>query len=373
MKFYLIAGEASGDLHGSNLVAALKKLDAFTSFRGFGGDLMEQQGVKIVKHYRELAFMGFSDVLLHLNSIRRNFKLCREDIRKWKPDAVILIDYPGFNLRMAKFIHSQKIKVIYYISPQLWAWHESRVSIIKRYIDKMIVILPFEKEFFNRHNIDAAFAGHPLLDAIEQRKHSQSDLRFDNNVVALLPGSRKQEIKRMLPVMIKMIPLFPQHQFVIAGAPSIPESYYHRFGISQALLVFNKTYELIKNAKAAIVTSGTATLETALHSVPLMVCYKGNYWSYLIARQLIKVSYISLVNLIMNKRVVNELIQSEMNEQVMQQELGRLLNDLSYRDQMLNEFEQLKIKLGSAGASERAAHVIIEVMKGKKGNQQNDK
>lgn len=359
MKFYLIAGEASGDLHGAGLVHELKKKFTGAQFRGFGGDLMKAEGVHVTKHYSELAFMGFSDVLLNLRTILSNFKICKQEIEQWKPDAVILIDYPGFNLRMAEFIHRAGIKVIYYISPQLWAWHESRVKKIKQYVDLMLVILPFEKEFYVRHGMEVTFVGHPLLDAIE--KNNQTPIKLNKPVVALLPGSRKQEIARMLPVMLKMIPHFPQFEFVIAGAPSIPEQYYRPFIQNIPVkIIFNQTYPLLKEARAAIVTSGTATLETALHEVPLMVCYSGNAWSYFLARRLVKVKYISLVNLIADKPLVKELIQQDMNEQKMLDELSRILKEVEYRNQMLASFRDLKKQLGESGASARAASAISD-------------
>lgn len=364
MKFYLIAGEASGDLHGANLVHELKKKFSHALFRGFGGDLMQTEGVELVKHYRELAYMGFSEVLLNLPKIIRNFKICKQDIIQWKPDAVILIDYPGFNLRMAKFIRKAGIRVIYYISPQLWAWNESRVKIIKRDIDLMLVILPFEKEFYLKHGLNVTFVGHPLLDAVRKPKARSEPLPAGKPVVALLPGSRRQEIIRMLPVMLKMIPHFPDYDFVIACAPSVPQDLYHSLlKGSSAKMVYNRTYELLENAKAAIVTSGTATLETALHLVPFMVCYKGNSWSYHLARLLVKVRYISLVNLIAGKPIVKELIQQEMNERNMQQELNRLLHDEAYRSAMIENFIHLKSLLGDGGASQRAAEAIATLLK----------
>ncbi len=364
MKFYLIAGEASGDLHGANLVHELKKKFPDAQFRGFGGDLMKAEGVHLTKHYRELAFMGFSEVLLNLRTIVKNFKTCKQDILQFKPDAVILIDYPGFNLRMAEFIHGAGIKVIYYISPQLWAWNESRVKTIRKYVDLMLVILPFEKEFYANHGMEVTFVGHPLLDAIG--KNQSVPQKFDKPVVAHLPGSRKQEIKRMLPVMLKMIHHFPEYEFVIAGAPSVPESFYQSILKSQSVrIIFNQTYSLLKAAHAAIVTSGTATLETALHDVPLMVCYSGNSWSYHLAKRLVKVNYISLVNLIADKQIVKELIQQEMNEKNMREELERILKDEVYRNEMLRNFKHLKTLLGESGASRRAAEKIAEVMPGK--------
>ncbi len=354
MRIYLIAGEASGDLHGACLANELKRLYPGTVFRGFGGDRMHQAGVEIVRHYRQLNFMGFSEVLANIVSIGKNFYFCKRDILAWKPDAVILIDYPGFNLRMAPFIHRAGIKVIYYISPQLWAWHESRVKTIKRHVDHMVVILPFEKDFYARHGVKVTYVGHPLLDLIPEKP--ESTLVNGSPQIALLPGSRKQEIKRILPVMLQMISCFPQCRFVVAGLSSVPKSFYQSLMADYpAELVMDSTYELLRQSHAAIVTSGTATLETALHLVPMIVCYKGNRWSYAIARYLVRVPYISLVNLIAGKAVVTELIQEGMNEKRLKEALERLLYDESYRHDMRAAFRQLRQRLGEPGAAKRAA------------------
>jgi lipid-A-disaccharide synthase len=357
IKIYLIAGEASGDLHGACLVEEIRRLFPGALFRGFGGDRMHQAGVEIVRHYRQLDFMGFSEVLANIISIGKNFYFCRQDILTWKPDAVILIDYPGFNLRIAPFIHRAGIKVIYYISPQLWAWHEARVKTIRRYVDHMLVILPFENDFYARHGVQVTYVGHPLLDLIpEKRELLPADTRRQ---VALLPGSRRQEIERMLPVMLRMIPCFPQCRFVVAGLSSVAESFYRSLmGDYPAELVMDGTYEVLSRSHAAIVTSGTATLETALHLVPMIVCYKGNRWSYAIARYLVRVPYISLVNLIAGKAVVTELIQEGMNEKRLKEALERLLYDESYRNEMKSAFRELRQKLGEPGAARRAAACI---------------
>ncbi len=307
MKFYIIAGEASGDLHASNLMRELKKLDTKISFRCWGGDLMKEQGGILVKHYRELAFMGFTEVILNLRTILKNIELCKKDILEHKPDVLVLVDYPGFNLRIAEFAKKNGIKVFYYISPQVWAWKQSRVQHIKKFVDKMFVILPFEKEFYKKFNYEVDFVGHPLLDAISSPasawlREPQPARSNENRIVALLPGSRKQEISTMLPVMLKMKKYFPEFEFVIAGAPSVPESFYKDFISDDTKVLFNQTYSILQNSYAALVTSGTATLETALFGVPEIVCYKGGMISYEIAKRLVKVDYISLVNLIVEKK-----------------------------------------------------------------------
>lgn len=362
MKYYIISGEASGDLHASNLVKEIKKLDKNADFRGWGGDLMQTEGVKIVKHYRYLAFMGFLEVIANLRTILRNIDYCKKDINDYKPDALILVDYPGFNLRIAQFAKQNSYKVIYYISPQVWAWKQSRVKQIKRDVDKMLVILPFEKDFYSKFNYDVEFVGHPLLDAIE--KHNTQDSFYINNklsdkkIIALLPGSRKQEISSMLPLMLKAMEQFQNYQVVIAGAPAIPESFYKTLITKNAEIVFGQTYDLLKNSEAALVTSGTATLETALFNVPQVVCYKGSRISYLIAKQLIKIRYISLVNLVMNKEVIKELIQDGLTIDNIGRELTSVLEGGKQRSLILKEYQQLKKNLGGPGASKRAAEII---------------
>ena len=311
MKYYIIAGEASGDLHGSNLIKALKQNDVSADFRCWGGDLMQQQGAVIVKHYSDLAFMGFIEVVKNLRTIFKNIEFCKKDIINYQPDVLVLIDYPGFNLRIAEWAHAQKIKVIYYISPQVWAWKQSRVHKIKRVVDKMLVILPFEKSFYKKFGVEVEFVGHPLIDAIENYravagKTFLEDEQLGNKpVIAILPGSRKQEIAVKLPLMLSVEKDFPGYQFVIAGAPSIHASYYQSYTQnSNAKIVYNKTYDLLNHAAAALVTSGTATLETALFGVPEVVCYKGSAVSFQIAKRLVNIEFISLVNLIMDREVV---------------------------------------------------------------------
>jgi len=370
MKYYVIAGEASGDLHASNLIKELKQFDSLAEFRCWGGDLMEEQGASLVKHYRDLAFMGFVEVIANLRTILNNIKFCKEDILKYQPDAIILVDYPGFNLRIAEFAKKAGIKVYYYISPQIWAWKQNRVHKIKKYVDRMITILPFEKEFYKGFDVEVDYAGHPLLDAINDPTSGKEDPQMmrqemgldEREIVLMLPGSRKQEISTMLPIMLGQIKHFPDQQFVIAAAPGVDNSFLEGFIPATAKdsvkIVKEKTYSLLKLAKAALVTSGTATLETALFRVPEVVCYKGSYISYQIAKRVIKVNYISLVNLIMDDLVVKELIQSELNEDLLKNELGKLLHDDEYRSSMLARFDELISILGGGGASKNAAEII---------------
>ena len=369
MKYYIIAGEASGDLHAANLIKALKIHDPNATFRCWGGDLMEEQGGEIVKHYRDLAFMGFLEVIANLRTILNNLAFCKEDIKKWKPDAVILIDYPGFNLRIAEFAKKENIKTIYYISPQIWAWKESRIHKIKRDVDKMLVILPFEKEFYQKWDMEVDFVGHPLIDAIGSHNWAGEEWKQKHHIpqskklVALLPGSRKQEIQSMLPIMLDATSNLDQFHFVLAVAPSQSlEIYKEIIGERKDLtLLQGQTYAILSNADAAIVTSGTATLETALFGVPEVVCYKGNIVSYWIARQLVKVKYISLVNLVMDKEVVKELIQGELTPQNLKSEFLKLF-DNNERKRLLESYHDLKEKLGGSGASIKTAKLIINFL-----------
>ncbi|MCA6069345.1 lipid-A-disaccharide synthase [Chryseobacterium sp. RG1] len=367
MKYYIIAGEASGDLHGSNLMKALKQKDPNAEFRFWGGDLMEKQGGTLVKHYRDLAFMGFLEVAMNLRTILNNIKFCKEDIRNNKPDVLILVDYPGFNLRIAKFAKELGIKVVYYISPQLWAWKEGRVEIIKKYVDEMMVILPFEEDFYKKHNVHSHFVGHPLLDAISTlQKIDVEEFKKENGlnqkeIIALLPGSRKQEVEKMLEMMLSVRPYFKDYQFVIAGAPSLPKEFYEKYVDENVHFVSNRTYDLLRCSKAALVTSGTATLETALLNVPEVVCYRGSKVSYAIAKRLVKnIKYISLVNLIMDREVVKELIQNDLNTKNLVEELKKMLAG-DKRDEVLKNYELLREKLGGKGASENAADVILNL------------
>jgi lipid-A-disaccharide synthase len=372
MKYYIIAGEASGDLHGSNLIKEIKKLDAAASIRCWGGDLMKQAGAVLVKHYRDLAFMGFAEVVLNLRTILNNLKFCKEDIQQFQPDVLILIDYPGFNLRIAEWAKHrpyEHYKVVFYISPQVWAWKEGRVKKMKQNIDKMLVILPFEKEYFKeRWNWKVEYVGHPLVQVIENYKLNHSndalvlpDQTQTSNIVALLPGSRKQEILKKLPLMLEVSKSFPQHQFVVAKAPGQEDSFYDEMlkPYSNVSAVRNETYKLLMHAKAALVTSGTATLETALFGVPEVVCYKGSNISYQIAKRLIKVKFISLVNLIMDKLVVTELIQNELTPKNLQRELSAILTDKKRIAEINENYAALKNLLSEGGdASAKAAKSI---------------
>jgi len=367
MKYYIIAGEASGDLHGSNLMKALKNKDPQAEIRFWGGDLMKAQGGTLVKHYRDLAFMGFLEVAMNLRTILNNIKFCKEDIRNHKPDILILIDYPGFNLRIARFAKELGIKVVYYISPQLWAWKEGRVEIIKKYVDEMMVILPFEEDFYKKHGVHSHFVGHPLLDAIGSLNDiSIEEFKKENNlnekeIIALLPGSRKQEVEKMLEIMLSVRPHFKNYQFVIAGAPSLPKEFYQKYVDDNVHFVSNRTYDLLRCSKAALVTSGTATLETALLNVPEVVCYRGSKISYAIAKRLVKnIKYISLVNLIMDREVVKELIQTDLNTKNLVEELNKMIEG-EKRDQVLADYSLLREKLGGKGASEKAAEVILSI------------
>jgi lipid-A-disaccharide synthase len=366
MKYYIIAGEASGDLHGSNLMKALYKEDSNADIRFWGGDLMQNVGGTLVKHYRELAFMGFIEVIFNLKTILNNIKICKKDILKFQPDVLIFIDYPGFNLRIAKWSKELGFKTHYYISPQIWAWKESRITEIKRDVDKMYVILPFEKNFYeDKHHFPVEFVGHPLIDAI----HNQTpiDATFFRNenkldekpIIAILPGSRKQEITKMLSVMLSVVNDFPEYQFVIAGAPSQEYSFYENFISNENIkFISNKTYALLQNATAALVTSGTATLETALFKVPEVVCYKGSWASYQIAKRIITLKYISLVNLIMDEEVVTELIQEDCTTKRIREELKKILES-NHRKQLLEKYDVLEAKLGGIGASEKTAKLIV--------------
>ncbi len=357
-------------MHGSNLMGALKRRDADARFRIWGGDRMLAQGGEPVKHINELAFMGFVEVLLNLRTILSNIALCKKDLLDWKPDVLILIDYPGFNLRMAKYARAHGIKVVYYISPQIWAWKQSRVKQIRRDVDRMLVILPFEKPFYERFGVDVSYVGHPLLDALEEYTLEDSMENFlrentldERPIVALLPGSRRQELKASLKLMASLAPYFPNHQFVVAGVRAHPESYYSELTAgTEVTTIFGQTYRLLAHAKAALVTSGTATLETALFGVPQAVCYRAGLISYLIARQLVKVKYISLVNLVMDRSLVREMIQDDFNFKDLKQELNRLLSDEDYVDRMKEGYRSLRKVLGGRGASELAASELIEFL-----------
>lgn len=370
MKYYIIAGEASGDLHGSNLMKSIFKEDAQAEIRFWGGDLMEQAGGTLVKHYRELAFMGFSEVIVNLRTILGNIKKCKADIITFQPDVLIFIDYPGFNMRIAKWAKKLGMKTHYYISPQIWAWKENRITAIKRDVDEMYIILPFEKEFYEKkHSYPVHFVGHPLIDAIKNRAvTTEVDFRRDNNlddkpIIALLPGSRKQEISKMLEVMLSVVDNFKAYQFVIAGAPSQDFSFYKTFLKNENVhFISNKTYDLLSISHAALVTSGTATLETALFKVPEVVCYKGSWISYQIAKRVITLKYISLVNLIMDREVVKELIQEEFNTKNIKVELEKIL-DAENRSRIFSDYAALEKQLGGEGASDKTAKLIVAAIK----------
>ena len=372
MKYYLIAGEASGDLHASNLMKSLKDLDKEADFRFFGGDLMQSAGGVLVKHYREMAYMGFIPVLLHLRTIFRNMDLCKRDIKQYHPDVVILIDYPGFNLKIAKYVKTMlHIPVYYYISPKIWAWKKYRIKDIRKYVDQMLSILPFEVEFYNKYNYPIHYVGNPSVDSVANRDYADETFSAfihanqlpDKPVIALLAGSRKQEIKDNLPTMISVVSEFPDYQAVIAGAPGIDRTYYQTFLKNTPVnIVFGQTYQLLQQSQAALVTSGTATLETALLRVPQTVCYKVplKHISSFVFKHFFSVKYISLVNLIAGKTVVKELFGKYFSKQIISDELHALINDKAYRNNMLQGYDEVIHVLGKPGASQQAAKVIIE-------------
>lgn len=368
MKYYIIAGEASGDLHGSNLIKELKRLDPSAEIRCWGGDLMQQAGGTLVKHYRELAFMGFVEVLMNIRTIFRNIRFCKEDILQFQPDAVILVDYPGFNLRIAEWAKEAGIRTVFYISPQVWAWKENRVKKMKQTIDQMLVILPFEKNYYaEKWGWPVEYVGHPLVEVINAAKAKPVTESFSGKpIIALLPGSRKQEILKKLPIMLEVAPKFPGYQFIIAKAPSIDDSFYAELikSYPNVSWVSNRTYELLNQSVAALVTSGTATLETALFGVPEIVCYKGSRISYEIARRVIKVKYISLVNLIMNRLVVKELIQHDLTVDNLVRELNDLLQNPVRQQILQKDYAALKEVLSYHGnASANAAELIVKGMR----------
>jgi lipid-A-disaccharide synthase len=350
MKYYIIAGEASGDLHGSNLIKEIHKLDTVAKIRCWGGDKMQDAGATLVKHYRDLAFMGFTEVIKNLPTIFKNIAFCKKDIEQFEPDVLVLVDYPGFNMRIAKWAHKKNIKIVYYISPQIWAWKEKRVHAIKRDVDKMLVILPFEKDFYKKYHYQVDYVGHPLAEVIADFKTAHSSIQKEN-IVALLPGSRKQEILVKLPIMLSVAKHFPDYKFVVAKAPGLPDEFYEDIlkSYDNVGSVSNETYTLLSKAKAALVTSGTATLETALFAVPEVICYKGGKISYEIAKRLIKIKFIGLVNLIMDKEVVKELIQEELNEKSIQ---------------LKKDYDNLFALLAKGGhASANAAEKIVSFIK----------
>jgi lipid-A-disaccharide synthase len=364
---FILSGEASGDLHAANLVRAWKKNSSLYEFQAWGGDRLSAEGVEIKKHIRDLAFMGFAEVIQNLPTILRNFKLCKQQILDFQTDVLLLVDYPGFNLRMAKWAKSKGMKVIYYISPTVWAWKENRVHQIKRDIDRMYTILPFEPAFYQKFDIEVQYFGHPLLDEIErfqQQERKELLLPSTKPILALLPGSRKQELRKKLPLMLKAAEAFhDSHQVVIAGAPNLPVSFYHEFQLGdQVSLIQNQTYQLLSQADIALVTSGTATLETALFRVPQVVCYKSSALSYRIAKALVNIKFISLVNLILDKEVVRELIQQDCQSELMVNELNKLHEGQLPRIEMLKAYDQLITLLGENGCSEKMAMDLIQYL-----------
>lgn len=367
MKYYIISGEASGDLHGSNLIIEMRKLDAAAEIRCWGGDKMEAAGATLVKHYRELAFMGFTEVLKNIRTIFKNLAFCKKDILEYKPDVLILVDYPGFNLRIARWAKENNLKVIYYISPQVWAWKENRVKMMKQCIDKMLVILPFEKDYYrDKWNWEVEYVGHPLVHVIDSYQPTPVTTGPEK-IIALLPGSRKQEILKKLPVMLEVSRDFPEYKFIVAKAPGLDEDFYNGLlaPYSNVSFVSNRTYDLLSQATAALVTSGTATLETALFNVPEVICYKGNALSYQIAKRLISIKYICLVNLIMDKEVVKELIQNDLSYTNLKYELNELLKNKSKQEQLKKDYAELKQLLSKGGnASANAAASVVGFLKG---------
>ncbi len=374
MKYYLIAGEASGDLHGSNLMRALTDFDANAQFRFFGGDLMQAAGGTLVKHYREMAFMGFLNVILNLRTISRNMKICQQDILEYKPDVLILIDYPGFNLRMAKFAKKLGIPVFYYISPKIWAWKEYRVKAIKAYVDEMFTILPFETAFYKKHDFKVNYVGNPLLDSVasfQKKVLTKQEFLAKNNlddspVVALLAGSRTQEIKKMLPVMVQAAKDFPDFRFVVAGVTTIDAKVYQSIIEKHPIpVIYNQTYDLLNHAHAALVTSGTAALETALFDVPQTVLYRvagGRFFQFFMKTFFLKVQWASLPNLILNKEALREYIQVNMTLENVKNELRRLLAEQEYRDKIMGDYQRLKEIMGEPGCSQRTAKKMVEIL-----------
>lgn len=366
MKYYLVVGERSGDLHASNLMREIKNLDSKAEFRFFGGEQMQAVGGTLVRHYQEMAIMGFVEVLLNIRKIARFLKECKQDILQYKPDVVILVDYAGFNMRIAKFCKTNHIKNYYYISPKVWAWNTKRALKIKQNVDQMFVIFPFEKNFFKQFDYDVDFVGNPLLDAIRAFKPNTQFLdnhKLDKNkpIIAVLPGSRKSEVSHILPIMLSVYESFKNYQWVVAGVKNLSEDFYAECKRLNIPIIYDQTYDLLANAHAAIVTSGTATLETALFNIPQVVCYKGSWISYQIAKRLIKVPYISLVNLILNKLTVVELIQDKLNTKNLEMELKKTLTGES-RNAILNDYETLQNIMGEAGASETTAKLIYKYL-----------
>jgi lipid-A-disaccharide synthase len=368
MRYYIVAGERSGDLHASNLVKALKRNDPTAEFRGFGGEFMEQAGVELAVHYREMAFMGLAELITNANKIKKYIRLCKQDILAHKPDVIILIDYGGFNLQIAKFGKKNGFRIFYYIPPKYWAWYQKRALWLKPYVDRLFVILPFEKEFFKKFEWEADYVGNPVLDAVKTHiadsKTVADKLPQAQDFIALLPGSRKQELKRIIPMMIKVVKKFPNHAFAVAAVNNLDQAFYEEVkALKNVRLVFEDTYNLLQKSCAAIVTSGTATLETALFRVPQVVVYKANALSYWAAMRLIKVKFVSLVNLIAGREVVKEMVQSEANPDSVSQELTRILSDTNYRSKILEGYDEIIKTLDTGSASENAARLMVGYLK----------
>ncbi|MDX2195643.1 MAG: lipid-A-disaccharide synthase [Cytophagales bacterium] len=367
MKYYIIAGEKSGDMHGANLMVEIKNADAQSEFRYFGGDLMKAQGGDLVQHYKTMSYMGFLEVINNIDKIYQTLERCKKDIVNHRPDVLILIDYSGFNLRIAKFAKRHGIKVYYYISPKIWAWNRSRVHYIKKYVDRMFVILPFEKDFYKKYNIEVDYVGNPILDAIHKH-HVNTNFRFDNQldmrpIIAVLPGSRPQEIEYMLHFMVSIIPAFPDFQFVVAAVNNIDKYHYEAYRRNDKVyIIYDQTYDILSQSQVAIVTSGTATLETALFNVPQVVCYNTSAITYIIGRLLIKVKYISLVNLIADRSVVKELIQDEFSPANIILEIKKILQNSDYKNSMLKGYDEVIDKIGKIGASHTAAQLMVKYL-----------
>lgn len=368
-KIYIIAGEPSGDLHGSRLMKSLKKIKPNISFRFFGGDLMQNVGGTLVKHYKELAFMGLWEVIKNLKTINQNLKFCKKDILDWKPDIIILVDYPGFNLKIAEFAHKEGIKVHYYISPKIWVWKQSRIKKIKKYIDKMFIIFPFEVDFYKKFDYKVEYLGNPTVDIVQEelKKPFNIDTFIKENnlsekpIIALLPGSREQEILKILPIMIEVSKQFTDYQFIIAGVSALPESLYKSIlQNTEIKFIVDKTYELLKISVAAVVTSGTATLETALFKVPQVVCYKTSKLTYAIGRTFVKIDYFSLVNILMEEQVVKELLQKNLKKDIVE-ELQKILTNTEYKNKMIENYEELADLLGESGSPNRTAKIILNI------------
>lgn len=359
MKYYLIAGEASGDMHGANLIKAIHQLDPNAEFRGWGGDRMEAVGLHLEKHYRDTAYMGFIEVVKNLRTILKNIEACQNDIEDNQPDALILIDYPGFNMRIAKWVKEKMpdLRVYYYISPQVWAWKSNRVHTLKKVVDKMFVILPFEKDFYRKYNFEVDYVGHPLIDDLD----GESEINSPEKIIALLPGSRAQEIERHLEIMASVFSEYPEHRFIVAGVSTVDKSLYDRVleKYPRLELVIDNSRSVLRKAAAALVASGTATLETALMDVPQVVCYKGSFISYHIAKRLVKIKYISLVNLVVDRPLIIELIQNDLNSDNLKRELDKLLFDENYREEIFDGYKSMRKLLGGPGASKRLAHLIL--------------